>query len=424
MFILFWLYMAFCGYALVQIFLMNLQVWENRRFVPKRLADDRGDTNGPKVALLSPCKGLDLELEDNLRCLFEQDYENYEILFIVEAADDPARPTINKLMQQYPAVPAKLIVAGRAENCGQKVHNLLAAVDATTDDVAYLAFVDSDARPRRGWLRLLVRRLDNPKVTATTGYRCLVPQHNTLPNLILTSINTYILSLYGSGGMNPIWGGSWAIRRDAFLKLIRPAWPGTLSDDVVAAAVLRKARHRVEYEPGCTVASACHYTASQAFEFMRRQDKMIRFYAPFWWWVGLAASTAGTFAFWGNLIGGIAGAAVGAAWAWMPLSVSAAMYAGYLFCNWQRQRIVSYTVPHLSRELRASRWFDLLCGPITGLANWIGLVCACFSRSVVWRGIHYRVARDGQVRIVARDGVPVTAAVPPEPPATAQRRAA
>jgi len=154
---------------------------------------------------------------------------------------------------------------------------------------------------------------------------------------------------------------------------------------------------------------------------MRSQDKMIRCYAPLWWWVGLAASTVATFAFWGHLVAGIAGAATGAAWAWMPLSMCAVLYAGYLFCNWQRQRIVSYTVPHLSRELRASRWFDLLCGPVIGLANWIGLVCACFGRSVVWRGIHYRVARDSQVRIVARDGVPVSAANEPAP---SQRRAA
>ena len=419
--LLFWVYVAFCGYALLQMFLMNLQVWENRRFVPKRLRDDRGSTRGPKVALLSPCKGLDLELEANLRCLFEQDYENYEILFIVEAANDPACDTIHKLMRQYPGVTARLIVAGKAENCGQKVHNLLAGVDATQDDVAYLAFVDSDARPRRPWLRLLVRRLDNPRVAATTGYRCLVPQRNTLANLILASINTYILSIYGSGGMHPIWGGSWAIRREVFLKLLRPAWPGTLSDDVVAAAALRKAKHRIEYEPGCTVASACDYSPSQAFEFMRRQDKMIRFYAPLWWWVGLAASTVGTFAFWGNLVAGTVGAAMGAAWAWLPLTMCAVLYAGYLFCNWQRQRIVSFTVPHLSRELRASRWFDLLGGPLIGLANWIGLVCACFGRSVVWRGIQYRVARDGQVRIVARDGVPVSAASEPAP---VQRRAA
>lgn len=419
--VLFWIYLAVCGYALLQLVLMNIQVWENRRFVPKRLRDTRGSTQGPKVALLSPCKGLDIDLEDNLRCLFNQDYENYEILFLVESADDPACETIHKLIDQHPGVPARVIVAGRAENCGQKVHNLLAGVDATTDDVAYLAFVDSDARPRSGWLKLLVRRLDHPRVAATTGYRCLVPLRNSLPNLILGSINTYILSIYGSGGMHPIWGGSWAIRREVFLQLLRPAWPGTLSDDVVAAAKLRKAGHRIEYEPGCTVASVCDYSPSQAFEFMRRQDKMIRFYAPFWWWLGLSASTVATVTFWGNLAAGIAGAIAAAAWAWIPLTVCGVLYAGYLFCHWQRQRIVSFTVPHLSRELRVSRWFDLLGGPIIGLANWIGLVCACFGRDVVWRGIHYRVARDGQVRIIARDGIPVS---PAEERAPSHRRAA
>ncbi len=408
---LFWLCMYFglSGYALVQLVLMNIQVWENRRFVPKRLKDQRGNVRGPKVALLSPCKGLDHDLEHNLRCLFQQDYANYEILFLVESSDDPACGVIRRLIERHPQVPARVVVAGQATHCGQKIHNLLAGVDQVGQDVAYLAFVDSDARPQSNWLKLLVRRLDNPKVAATTGYRCLIPRRNTLPNLLLTSINTFVLSIYGSGGMHPIWGGSWAIRREVFLELLRHRWPGTLSDDVVAASVVRKAGHRIEYEPGCSVASVCDYSPAAAFEFMRRQDKMIRFYSPFWWRVGFLASTIATFAFWGNLGGAIYGALTSAAWTWLPASISAALYAGYVYCNWQRQQIVAHTVPEHRNTLWVAKWFDIACGPVIGLANWIGLVCASFGRSVVWRGIEYRVARDGQVRIVARNGVPVDA---------------
>ena len=43
----------------------------------------------------------------------------------------------------------KVILAGRAEKGGQKIHNLLAATAQLSQDVAYLAFADSDARLRR-----------------------------------------------------------------------------------------------------------------------------------------------------------------------------------------------------------------------------------------------------------------------------------
>ncbi len=415
------LYLGLSGYALLQLTLMNIQVWENRRFVPKRLKDQRGNTVGPKVALLSPCKGLDHDLEYNLSCLFQQDYQNYEILFLVETHDDPACAVIRRLMNQYAHVPARLVIAGQATACGQKIHNLLAGVDRVTDDVAYLAFVDSDAQPKPWWLKLLVRRLDNPKVAATTGYRCLAPERNTLPNLLLTSINTFVLSIYGSGGMHPIWGGSWAIRREVFCKLLRDRWPGTLSDDVVAAAVVRKAGHRIEYEPGCSVASCCDYSPRAAFEFLRRQDKMIRFYSPFWWRVGFLASTVATLGFWGNLAGAIYGGLSSAAWAWIPASICGALYAGYLFCNWQRQQIVACTVPELADKLRVAKWFDITCGPVIGLANWLGLICASFGRGVVWRGIRYHVHRSGQVKITARNGLPVESG---ETSSSSSRRAA
>ena len=37
------------------------------------------------MRLLAPCKGVDLGLAENLRPLLEQDYPNYEVVFLVEA---------------------------------------------------------------------------------------------------------------------------------------------------------------------------------------------------------------------------------------------------------------------------------------------------------------------------------------------------
>jgi cellulose synthase/poly-beta-1,6-N-acetylglucosamine synthase-like glycosyltransferase len=149
---------------------------------------------------------------------------------------------------------------------GQKVHNLLAATVELSSDVEILAFVDSDARPRPQWLRMLVQRLDRPDAGAATGYRWFIPQRPTLANHLLYSINAAAAVLVGPGKRRLVWGGSWAIRRDVLVSSgLRESWRQTLSDDLVAARVLSRARQHVEPEPACMLVSPGQYALQTFF---------------------------------------------------------------------------------------------------------------------------------------------------------------
>src|SRR5579872_209969 len=66
----------------------------------------------PPISILKPLAGEDDGLEDNLRSFFEQKYPNFEILFAVRSAKDPAHDVVEKLRAQYAAVPSRLIVTG------------------------------------------------------------------------------------------------------------------------------------------------------------------------------------------------------------------------------------------------------------------------------------------------------------------------
>src|SRR5438094_873681 len=108
-----------------------------RTFRPRRAGRER-------VTVFCPCKGIDPEFEKNVRSVIDQDYPNYEVLFIVESEDDPAYSKLRGLDQ-------KVLVAGRATGQGQKVHNLTYAVRHAGAPDVYV-FCDSDARFPRGWL--------------------------------------------------------------------------------------------------------------------------------------------------------------------------------------------------------------------------------------------------------------------------------
>ncbi|MEY2428561.1 MAG: ceramide glucosyltransferase, partial [Verrucomicrobiota bacterium] len=79
----------------------------------------------PAVTLLKPVKGCDEATEDCLRSWFTQDYTGrIQILFGVASAEDPVCQIATKLIKEFPAVEAQLIVSGPLLGANAKVSKL------------------------------------------------------------------------------------------------------------------------------------------------------------------------------------------------------------------------------------------------------------------------------------------------------------
>ena len=398
------LFFILAGLAILQSLLLVLQTWEHRRYARSCMNRKRQGYPKGRAAVFVPCKGLDVHLTENLRALMVQDYNDYEVNFIVERSDDPACEAIQRVMADHPLVPSRMLIAGRAIDCGQKVHNLRVATAHLASDVKYLVFVDSDAGPRSSWLRTLVLRLWGRNGGAVTGYRWFIPTRPTVANLLLYSLNSVIMSLFGRRSHHLVWGGSWGIRRELFDRLkLRDAWAGTLSDDLVATQVLRKAKVTVAFEPGCVVASPCDYSLGDLFDFIRRQYLVTRFYTPWWWAFGIAVLSASNLLFLANV--GLLGVGLrsGAAWSWASLAICVMLYGLMAARGMLRQSLVKTYFPEHYQSLRAARWFDIVANPLGSWTHWLGVGGSLFGQHITWRSICYRVSRGGQVQIVRRD---------------------
>src|SRR5688572_11042606 len=88
----------------------------------------------PHVSILAPCRGIDSHFESYTRALLYQQYPSYTVLFIVESRTDPAWHEFSRILTDTPRGLASLIVAGAAEGCSQKIHNLLVGVQHVTPD--------------------------------------------------------------------------------------------------------------------------------------------------------------------------------------------------------------------------------------------------------------------------------------------------
>jgi hypothetical protein len=393
--------------ALVETFLLGCQSWEHLRRARFRISLKSESAPAGRVALIAPCKGLEPGLRENLRALFHQDYPHYQLVFVAESADDPACNVIRRLISEHPAHEARLVLAGATDEGCQKVRNLSAAADAVGDEVEVLAFVDSDARPRPSWLRRLVERLDAEGVGAVTGYRWFVPRRFSLSSAMLCSINGAAASLYSPKTFQPVWGGSWAIRRRVFRQLeLARQWQGRLTDDLVATNVVRAAGLRVEFEPRCMVASPLDCSWPSMFAFLRRQYVIGRLYARRWWWGALAATSLTVIGFWGGVGLAVAGAIAGRSWAWAPAAACVAWYA----VNWGRAAIRSKLsqlyLPELQNGLEAVNRFDAWATPVTALVNWAAIVSSATASRIAWRGVQYRLLAGGRAVVVRPQAAP------------------
>ncbi len=403
----FWLiaYLALGGAAIVQGLLVAVNVYEHRRRAMVRRKKIPKYAPSGRVLVVSPCKGAEAGLEANLRAVLTQDYADFEVAFVVEDAADPACHAIRRAMAAEPRVPARLIVAGRAETCGQKIHNLRAATAGLADDIRHIAFFDSDGRPKPFWLRTAIYKHHLPHIGATTGYRWLIPERPTVANHLVAAINANVMAVLGRSSRHLVWGGSWAIRRETFERLrIREAWQGMLSDDLVASAALGRAGLEVRFEPACVLSSPIDVNWPQMFEFVRRQYRVTRFYAFRWWLLALAAATVANTAWIVSLVLLAVMISVNLQFAWLPAGVLAALYGLAVYRGWAMQDLVGVYSPEHRHELRGVRRWHIAGNFAVNFAQWLALLASAFGHGIRWRSIDYRLDSTGRVifkRVVA-----------------------
>jgi cellulose synthase/poly-beta-1,6-N-acetylglucosamine synthase-like glycosyltransferase len=371
----------------------------------------------PYASVIAPCRGLEPGLFWNVGALFNQHYPQYEIIFVVDSADDPALGVIEESSRSYAergVASVRTVIAGRARDCGQKVHNLRAAVRASDRSSEVLVFVDTDARPRPDWLRSLVAPLADEGVGATTGYRWFVPTYGKFASRLRGVWNASIASALGANGArNFCWGGSTAIRRETFARLdMLEEWRGTLSDDFALTRVLQRNKLPIYFVPNCLTGGHEDCTFAELFEFTTRQLKITRVYAPHLWKIVLVSNLLWSIVFYGGLALVVTRAALGLSFEW-PLTLITAIYMLGIWKAFFRLRAVALPlVEAYEGQLRASAPSQLFLWPLTSLLYVYNALAAGCSRRLTWRGITYELKSPKETVIIS--GIPADEATATE----------
>jgi ceramide glucosyltransferase len=169
----------------------------------------------PPVSILKPLKGVDPEIYSSFRSYCLQEYPEYEIIFGVSEADDPAVASVRQLQQEFPDRAIRLVVCDKILGANVKVSNLEQMVG--TARYEYLLVNDSDIQVESDYLKRVIAPLTNENVGMVTCLYRGVAAHTLGSQLeslgIMDFCSSVLVARQLEGGLRFGLGSTLAFRR-------------------------------------------------------------------------------------------------------------------------------------------------------------------------------------------------------------------
>jgi ceramide glucosyltransferase len=151
--------LALCGMGFYALCL-----WSARAFLRERSGPAAGFT--PPVSILKPLRGVDPRMYESFRSHCVQDYPEYEVIFGVSQAEDPAVEAVQRLMREFPQCRIQLVVCPEVLGNNRKASNLVQMRRHAKYD--HIIINDSDIYVEPDYLRRVMAPFARPEVGMVT----------------------------------------------------------------------------------------------------------------------------------------------------------------------------------------------------------------------------------------------------------------
>lgn len=272
--------------ALLFLALVTVGLWKIRS--ARRVTSPSPCPDHPKpVGVLVPVKGTFPDQESILSTIAQQDHPSYQVVFIVETADDPATEVVDRLCRRF--AHCHTVVSGISTGCAQKNHNLVKGLQRLNLGTEIVVFCDSTNVADPQWLMGLTEPIQTGKCQVVTTFRAFDPQPVTLAGVCQAIYASFVFILT-MVSPRP-WGGGTAILRKTLLDLnVADAWSRSVVDDLVLGNLLDEAGIPVMSSPGSLLRSPLRdQTISGFLHYLDRQILFPKFTNPGIWAGTLAA---------------------------------------------------------------------------------------------------------------------------------------
>jgi ceramide glucosyltransferase len=170
----------------------------------------------PAVTILKPVYGVEKHQRENLRSTCIQDYPEFQVVFSVQRADDPALPVLYELQREFGEERVTVAVENFAAGPNGKINNMIGGLRHARHDV--LVISDSDVHLEPDYLRAIIAPLDDKEVGCVcTLYKaaCADTWYEKLELLTLNAdFMANIVFAHVTGASKFCLGASIAVRRE------------------------------------------------------------------------------------------------------------------------------------------------------------------------------------------------------------------
>lgn len=328
----------------------------------------------PPVSVLKPMYGTDAQLYEAVRSHAAQDYPEFEILFGVGNANDPALADIRRLQHDFPDRALRVVVA-KPDTPNAKVAVLAELAKQARHGV--LVVNDDDIVAGPGYLRSVVAPFANPQTGLVT---CLYRAHaRSLASLvealgIATEFAPSVMVARLVGVVDFALGSTMALRAETLREIGGfEALGNFLADDYQLGRLVAARGHRVEFASAVVETGAGDASWGQMWRHQLRWSRTIRVSRR----AGYYGSVVTQATVWA-LVALAAGQSWAAAAA-LTVRIAAGLAVGGI----------------VLKDANVWRWFWLMpLRDLFGFAVWLG---GCVGSTVFWRGRKLTLRPDGRI---------------------------
>jgi ceramide glucosyltransferase len=334
----------------------------------------------PPVTILKPLRGLEPNLLENLSSFCRQDYPDFQVIFGVRDADDPAVAVAREVMGRFPTHDLGLVVDGRVHGTNLKISNVMNMMASAKHDIVIVA--DSDVAVDSAYLRGVAAPFADERVGAVTClYRAVPSTAGVVRDLGALFVNDQfapsVLVATAFSPMDFCLGGTMAVTRTALESIGGfGAISSYLADDQMLGKLVQRHGRRVELCPYVVELATSDTNLGELWGHEIRWARTIHTAQP-----------------WGFSFSFITYAlplALGYALVASNPPLAAAVLGGAAALRVSLHYAARWA---LGIRTRDSAWL-ILVRDVLGLAVW---AAHFFGRGVRWRGSDYNV--DGQGRL-------------------------
>jgi ceramide glucosyltransferase len=343
------------------------------------------------ISILKPLAGAEEGLEENLRSFFEQDHPEFELLFAVHTAHDPAARVVETLCAEYPRVPATLIVSGEAECPNPKVGSLQRMLSRARHELLIIS--DSDVHVGPDMLRGVAAEFQDESVALVTCPYRAVAGASWWSKLEALGMNTEflggVLTARLLDGMKFALGALIGVRRDALERAGGfEALRTCLADDFALGQRVAETGGRVLLSSYVAEHRIGSQSLRASLAHRLRWNRSTRRSRPQGYLGQLFMHTLPI-----TLLAGVARPSL---WPWLAAAAVLRIGSSVAIAHWVARDSVA-----------VSRWWLL---PAQDLLSFIMWIAGFFGSTIAWRERRYRVLADGRLEPLAARAAAITLA--------------